>query len=99
MKLTKQINLVLYSVELYDIRQAKPRTPIDDSIVIDGGRISALHRLGQSVTGYITGLYGAQGYAVGKMQKVREYTAAVDLANLWRDNVPDQAPTGEESEA
>lgn len=99
MKLTKQINLVLYSVELYDIRQAKPRTPIDDSIVIDGGRISALHRLGQSVTGYITGLYEAQGYAVGKMQKVREYTAAVDLANLWRDNVPDQAPAGEEAKA
>lgn len=99
MRLTKQIKLQLYSVELYDVRQTKPRTPIDDSIVIDGGRISALHRLGQSVTGYITGLYEAQGYAVGKMQKVREYTAAVDLANLWRDNVPDQAPAGEEAEA
>lgn len=41
MKLEKRINLCLYGVELYDVRQAKPRTPIDDSIVIDGGRISA----------------------------------------------------------
>lgn len=99
MKLTKQINLVLYGVELYDTRQPKPRTAIPDSVVIDGGRISALRRLGQSVTGYITGLYEVQGYAVGKIQKVREYSAVVNLADLWRDNVPDQAPTGEEAES
>lgn len=85
MKLTKQINLVLYSLELYDIRQAKPRTPIDDSIVIDGGRISALHRLGQSVTGYITGLCEAQGYAVRSIRKMRDFTANIDLGALWHE--------------
>lgn len=85
MKLEKQINLCLYGVELYDVRQAKPRTPINDSVVIDGGRISALHRLGQSVQGYITGLYEAQGYAVGNIRKLRDFTANVDLAELWHE--------------
>lgn len=83
MKLEKRINLCLYSVELYDVRQAKPRTPIDDHIVIDGGRISALHRLGQSMQGYITGLYEAQGYAVGNIRRVKEFTVNVDLDTLW----------------
>ena len=52
-------------------------------IVIDGGRISALHRLGQSMQGYITGLYEAQGYAVGNIRRVKEFTVNVDLDTLW----------------
>lgn len=94
MKLEKQINLCLYSVELYDVRQAKPRAPIDDHIVIDGGRISALHRLGQNVQGYITGLYEAQGYAVGSIRKLRDFTVNVDLNELW-DAYGPTATTGE----
>ena len=95
MRLTKQIKLQLYSVELYDVRQTKPRTPIDGHVVIDGGRISALHRLGQSVQGYIAGLYEAQGYAVGSIRRVKECTVNVDLDTLWTDYGPADTDTGE----
>lgn len=93
MKLSKQIHLQQYSVEIYDTRQSKPRAPLEDRIVIDGGRVSALHRLDQSVNGYISELYGALGYAVGKIRKVREYTVTIDLTDLWTEQVkPEEKP-------
>jgi hypothetical protein len=81
--LTKEINLTAYAVEFYDLRQPKPRTALHDVCVIDGGRLSALHRLGQSVPGYICSLYEAKGFGVGRVLKGSDFTASVNLRDLW----------------
>lgn len=78
MKLTKEINLTEYAVEYFDLRQPKPRQPLADRIVLDGGRISALRRLAKSDHGYIAKLYEAQGYGGVRVTKGRSYTVAVE---------------------
>ena len=46
MKFFKTINLTAYEVEYIDQREPKPRTVKHEAVVLDGGRISALGRLG-----------------------------------------------------
>lgn len=46
MKLEKRITLTAYEVEYIDNREPKPRTIHWEQIVLDGGRLSALARLG-----------------------------------------------------
>lgn len=48
MKLEKRITLTAYEVEYIDTREPKPRTIHWEQIVLDGGRLSALARLGQT---------------------------------------------------
>ena len=45
MKTEKTINLTAYVVEYIDQREPKPRTVHTQTVVLDGGKISALHRL------------------------------------------------------
>ena len=45
MKTEKTINLTAYTVEYIDPREPKPRTVRTETVVLDGGKISALHRL------------------------------------------------------
>lgn len=92
MKLAKEITLTAYTVEYFDLRQPKPRTPLVDSIVLDGGRISALRRLGKSDHGYIAKLYEAQGFGGVRVIKGRTYTVPVELSELWEKNVPAEQP-------
>ena len=44
MKTEKTINLTAYTVEYIDPREPKPRTVRTETVVLDGGKISALHR-------------------------------------------------------
>lgn len=83
MNLTKEINLHGYAVEYIDLREPKPRTVRTETLVLDGGRISAAKRLGVSLGSYIDSLYNAHGYRVSGYKKIGAYTAAVDLAPLW----------------
>ncbi len=48
MKIEKRVNLYAFEVEYIDQREAKPRTVRRETVVLDGGRVSALERLGQS---------------------------------------------------
>lgn len=83
MKLTKEIMLTPYAVEYYDLREAKPRKAHPDTVIIDGGRISALHRLGLTVRGYIARQYEDQGCSIGSISKGKTYTIQADLNALW----------------
>ena len=46
MKIEKRVNLYAFEVEYIDQREAKPRTVRRETVVLDGGRVSALERLG-----------------------------------------------------
>lgn len=49
MKTEKNINLTAYTVEYIDQREPKPRTIRTQTVVLDGGKVSALARLAGSL--------------------------------------------------
>ena len=53
MKTEKTINLTAYMVEYIDQREPKPRTVHTQTVVLDGGKISALARLDMRPAGWI----------------------------------------------
>ena len=100
MTFKKTINLTAYEVEYIDQRQKKPRTVQRETVVLDGGRISALNRLDMRPTGYIIQQFERSGYAVTKIRKGETIAAPVDLAELWGRTMAEiQAKNPEESEA
>lgn len=92
MKLTKEITLIGYTVEYFDLRQPKPRTMHTETFVLDGGRLNALHRLNRSGHGYIANLYEAQGYGGVRVIQGKTISAPVDLNDLWQQYAPKDAP-------
>ena len=71
MKTEKTINLTAYMVEYIDQREPKPRTVHTQTVVLDGGKISALQ-------------FGRDGYTVASVHKGETIAAHVDLADLWQ---------------
>ena len=70
MKTEKNINLTAYTVEYIDPREPKPRTVHTETVVLDGGKISALHRLDINPGGYITQHFErSTGYTVTAVRK------------------------------
>lgn len=84
MKTEKTINLTAYTVEYIDQREPKPRTVYTETVVLDGGKISALNRLDMRPAGYITQQFERSGYTVATVRKGETITAHVDLADLWQ---------------
>ena len=84
MKLTKTIRLYAYAVSFVDTRQPKPRAEQTETVILDGGRVDALSRLGMRPAGYITQQMQAEGYAVTSIRPAEQLNAQVDLADLWR---------------
>ena len=84
MKFLENITLTAYEVEYIDQRQPKPRTVHRETVVLDGGRLSALSRLGMRPAGYIAQQMQAEGYAVTSIRPAEQLDAQVDLADLWR---------------
>ena len=84
MKTEKIINLTAYMVEYIDQREPKPRTVHTETVVLDGGKISALNRLDLRPAGYITQQFERSGYTVATIRKGETITAHVDLADLWQ---------------
>ena len=100
MTFKKIINLTAYEVEYIDQRQEKPRTVQRETVVLDGGQISALNRLDMRPTGYIIQQFERSGYAVTNIRKGESIAAPVDLAELWTRTMAEiQAKNPEESEA
>ena len=91
MKMEKKISLHAFEVEYIDQREAKPRTVHRETVVLDGGRVSALERLGQSPQSWICQQYARQGFTVGAVHKGDHLTAHVDTGFLWKMAVPDAA--------
>lgn len=83
MKFEKKINLVAFEVWYFDKRQPKPRTNLKDTVILDGGIISALERLGIRPAGYIAQQFERNGYTVSEVRWGERIQAHVDLAELW----------------
>lgn len=83
MKLEKIITLTAYEVEYIDQRQPKPRTVHRETVVLDGGKLSALERLGMRPAGYLTQQFERSGYTVATIRRGETINAHVDLAELW----------------
>lgn len=85
MKLEKRITLTAYEVEYIDTREPKPRTIHWEQIVLDGGRLSALARLGQIPAAFITQQYESAGFRVSSIHRGESVEASVDLPALWAE--------------
>lgn len=83
MKFFKTINLTAYEVEYIDQRQPKPRTVHRETVVLDGGKLSALERLGMRPAGYLAQQFERSGYTVATIRRGETINAHVDLAELW----------------
>lgn len=83
MRLEKTITLTAYEVEYIDQRQPKPRTVHRETIVLDGGKLSALERLGMRPAGYLAQQFERSGYTVATIRRGETINAHVDLAELW----------------
>ena len=64
MNLKQKITLVAFEVDCYDRREAKPRTLHHERVVLNGGRLNALDRLGIRPTTWIMQQFEVQGFAV-----------------------------------
>ena len=84
MKTEKTINLTAYVVEYIDQREPKPRTVHTQTVVLDGGKISALARLDMRPAGWIIQHFERDGYTVANVHKGETIAAHVDLADLWQ---------------
>ena len=84
MKTEKTINMTAYVVEYIDQREPKPRTVHSQTVVLDGGKISALARLDMRPAGWIIQQFERDGYTVASIHKGETITAHVDLADLWQ---------------
>lgn len=84
MKTEKTINLTAYMVEYIDQREPKPRTIHAQTVVLDGGKVSALARLDMRPAGWITQQFERDGYTVASVHKGETIAAHVDLADLWQ---------------
>ena len=84
MKIEKRVNLYAFEVEYIDQREAKPRTVRRETVELDGGRVSALERLGQTSQNWICQQYARQGFSVGAVHKGDRLTAKVDTGFLWK---------------
>lgn len=83
----KNINLTAYTVEYIDQREPKPRTIRTQTVVLDGGKVSALARLDMRPAGWITAQFERDGYTVASVHKGETITAHVDLFDLWQQTM------------
>ena len=85
MKFKKSITLMAFEVSLVDMRGEKPHQTRRETVILDGGMISAIERLGMRPKGYICRKYEAEGYTVANIHKGEKLTAYVDLEQLWKE--------------
>lgn len=83
MKFEKTITLTAYEVAYIDQRQPKPRTVHRETVVLDGGKLSALERLGMRPAGYLAQQFERSGYTVATIRRGETINAHVDLTELW----------------
>lgn len=91
LELTQKITLVAFEVDYYDRREPKPRTLRHERVVLNGGRLNALERLGTRPTTWIVQRFEAQGFAVQQIKKGEVMDAQVDLNALWSKTAAEKA--------
>lgn len=90
MRFEKSINLTPYAVEYIDQREPKPRTIHTQTVVLDGGKTSALNRLNMRPAGYIMQQFERDGFTVVTMHKGETIEATVDLYSLWQQAIAEK---------
>ena len=91
LNLKQKITLVAFEVDYYDRREAKPRTLHHERVVLNGGRLSAMERLGIRSASWIVQQFEVQGYAVQQVKKGQSMDAQVDLTALWSKTAAEKA--------
>ena len=91
LELTQKITLVAFEVDYFDRREPKPRTLRRERVVLNGGRLNALERLGIRPASWIVQQYEAQGFAVQRVEKGQSMDAHVDLTALWSKTAAEKA--------
>lgn len=85
MKLEHRVNLTAFEVEYIDTREPKPRAVHWEQVVLDGNRLGALARLGQTPASFICHEYEAAGFRVSTIRRGGTVEADVDLSELWKE--------------
>lgn len=91
LRLNQKVALTAFDVTFIDRREPKPRREHTERVVLNGGRLSALERLGQSPAGWITQRFEARGLAVQQVKRGETLTADVDLNTLWTKAATEKA--------
>ena len=91
LNLKQKIVLVAFEVDYYDRREVKPRTLHQERVVLNGGRLNALDRLGIRPVSWIVQQFESQGYAVQQVKKGQSMDAQVDLTALWSKTAAEKA--------
>lgn len=91
MDLMQKITLVAFEVDYYDRREAKPRTLHHERVVLNGGRLNALDRLGIRPAPWIVQQFETRGFAVQQVKKGQSMDAQVDLNALWNEAAAEKA--------
>lgn len=89
--LEQKITLVAFDVSFYDRREPKPRTLHHERVILNGGRLNALDRLGMRPAGWISQQYEARGFAVQQVQQGPTEYAHVNLSALWTKTAAEKA--------
>ena len=90
-KLNQKIVLTAFDVSFYDRREPKPRTLHHERVILNGGRLNALDRLGMRPAGWISQQLEARGYAVQEVKQGPTEYAHVDLSALWTKTAAEKA--------
>lgn len=85
MKFKKSITLMAFEVSLVDMRGEKPHQTRRETVILDGGMISAIERLGMRPGGYICKKFQEEGYIVANIRRGDKLTVSVDLEQLWEE--------------
>lgn len=105
MKCRKQLILNGYRVQYIDLREPKPRTPMEVIHVADKAWLDALGLLGQNITENIRDQYERAGYKVFSVEPIKpKRVVELDLCQLWKEAtlpIREEAPatTAEEEDA
>ena len=91
LNLKQKITLVSFEVDYYDRREVKPRTLRHERVVLNGGLLNALERLGIRPVSWIVQQFEAQGFAVQQVKKGQSMGAQVDLKALWNKAAAEKA--------
>ena len=99
MTCTKQLVLTGFRVQYIDLREPKPRTPMEEIYVVDSQWTGAMGFLGLNLQDGIKKRYEFGGYHVISIQPLKpKRVAEVDLCQLWQDAEPPiLEPVGEEA--
>lgn len=97
MKCSKRIVLTGYRVQFVDLREQKPRTPQEETYIVDQQWHDAMGLLGLNVLDAIKNRYERSGFHVCSVEVIKpKRVVDVDLSQLWES--AEQSVTEEQAQ-